>query len=136
MPYLFLGLCGLSVAAVYFVMRQRMPLKLKPFKDRERLSIEHIHGQFYSNYEMAKFVELWLEIASSVEVPPELIRPEDRFDGELGPVKGFEVASEMDNLDDALIRRCQECQLNPRDIKIETVDDYIRLFGKQINPKS
>jgi hypothetical protein len=128
-PLVLLGLCGLSAVAVYFVMQRRMPLKLQRFKGRERLPIKQIHDQFYPGYEMVRFADLWEEIASSVEVPPELIRPTDRFDGELGPVQGFGVASEMEDLEEALMRRCQQRQLDPRNVKIETVDDYIRLFA-------
>jgi hypothetical protein len=56
-------------------MRQRLPLKLQRFKDRARLSIQQIHDQFYPDY----FSELWNEIASAAEVPPELIRPADKL---------------------------------------------------------
>jgi hypothetical protein len=115
--------------AVYFVMRQRLPLKLRRFEGRERFSIERIHDDFYPGYERAKFAELWTEIATAAEVPPELMRPTDRFDSELGPVKGFEVASEMDDLEEAFIRRCKQQQLDFRKVKVETVDEYITLFA-------
>ena len=111
------------------VMRQRLPLKLKRFEGRERLTAEKIHDDFYAGYEIGKFLELWKEIASAVEVPPELIRPTDRFDTELGPVKGFRVAGETDDLQDAFMRRCQQRHLDPQNVKVETVDDYIRLFA-------
>lgn len=125
-----LALCTLGSLAAYFVMRQRLPLKLQRFSGRERLSIRQIHDDFYPEYEMVRFSELWNEIASGVEVPPELMRPTDRFDQELGPVKGFEVASEMDDLEEAIGRRCQQRGLDFRTVRIDTVDDYIKLFGK------
>src|SRR5262249_37253376 len=129
-PLVLLGLCGLSAVAVYFVMRQRMPPKLQRFNGRERLPKKQNHHQVYPGYEMAQVAELTEEVASSVEVPAELIRPTDRFDGELGPVQGFEVAGEMEDLEEAMMRRCQRLKLDPQNIKIETVDDYIRLFGR------
>src|SRR5258708_32888587 len=110
-------------------MRQRLPLKLKRFEGRECITIEKIHDEFYAGYEMGKFVELWNEIASAVEVPPGLIRPTDRFDAELRPVTGFRVAGEMDDLQEAFMRRCQKRRPEPRSVRIETVDDYIRLFA-------
>jgi hypothetical protein len=127
--YVLLALCVLGSVAVYFVMRQRLPLKLRRFEGRESLPIEKIHDNFYPGYEMGKFVELWREIASAVEVPPELIRPTDRFDGELGPVKGFGVASEMDDLEEAFKRRCKQQQLDVRKVNVKTVDDYIKQFA-------
>jgi hypothetical protein len=129
MPYYLISLCVLVLLAVYFVARQRLPLKLQRFKGRERLSIKTIHENFYPDCEMEKFVELWKEIASGVEVPPELIRPTDRFDRELGPVKGFEVASETDDLEEAIMRRCKQQQLDTDQVKVETVDDYIKQFA-------
>jgi hypothetical protein len=127
--YVLLALFVGAAIAVRIVMRQRLPLKLKRFEGRERLSIEKIHDNFYPGYEMHEFVELWEEIASAAEVPPGLIRPTDRFDTELGPVKGFKIASEMDDLQDAFVRRCKQQQLDFREVKIQTVDDYIKHFA-------
>ena len=79
---------------------------------------------------METFTELWKEIASSAEVPPELLRPTDRFDKELGPVEGFRVAGEMEDLEEALMRRCEERQLDFHNVKAETVDDYIKIFTR------
>jgi hypothetical protein len=112
--------------AVFFVMRQRLPLKLRRFEGRQNLPSEAIHNEFYPGYEMNEFSELWMEIALCVEVPSGLIRPADRFKVELGPVKGFSIAGEMDDLDDAFITRCNQRSLDYRKMKIETVDDYIR----------
>jgi hypothetical protein len=126
---LVVALCALGVLAIYFVSRQRLPLKLERFKGRERLRIEAIHRDFYPGYDLAKVTELWNEIASATEVPPELIRPTDRFDKELGPVKGFELASELDDLGDAVVRHCNERGLDFNEVKIETVDDYVKQFG-------
>ena len=125
-----MGLCALGSVVVYFVMQQRLPLKLQRFRDRERLSIKQIHDQFYPDYEIVLLSDLWTELASAAEVPPELMRPTDKFDGELGPVKGFELACEMDDLEEALMRRCQQRGLDIRNLNVETVDDYIRLFAK------
>jgi hypothetical protein len=130
--YVLLGLCVAASVAIYFVSRQRLPLKIHRFKGRERMPIEKLHGDYYPSSEMTKFVELWQEIASAVDVPPELMRLTDRFDGELGPVKGFEVASEMDDLEDALMRRCERQRLDFRKVRVETVDDYVKMFLEPI----
>jgi hypothetical protein len=123
-----LALWILGSLAVFFVIRQRLPRKLRRFEGRERLSVKQIHDRFYPSCEMGTFVELWSEIASGAEVPPELMRPTDRFDKELGPVKGFKVAGELEDLEESLLRRCKEHQLDFHNVKAETVDDYIRLF--------
>jgi hypothetical protein len=57
------------------------------------------------------------------------MRPTDRFDHELGPVKGFPIAGEMDELNEAFVRRCKQQKLDFRKAKVETVDDYIKLFA-------
>lgn len=131
MKYLLLPFVVL-VMVIYFVMRQRLPIKLKRFNGRKPLSIEKIHEIFYPDYEMGIITELWNEIASNVEVSPELIRPTDRFDVELGPVKGFPIAGEIDDLEDAFTRRCKDQSVDFHKVKIETVDDYIKLFAPSV----
>jgi hypothetical protein len=131
--YLLLAICALAIFAVFFVMRQRLPLKLQRFDGRERLPLESIHDKFYPGYEMAMFLQLWREIASKTEVPPELMRPADRFDNELGPVKGFPIAGELDDLNEAFVRRCKQQKLDFHKAKVETVDDYIKLFAAPPN---
>lgn len=127
--YVLLALFAGAAIATYFAMRQRLPLKLKRFEGREHLAVEKIRVDFYPGYEPRNFTELWNEIASAVEVPPGLIRPTDRFDRELGPVKGFPIAGEMDGLEEEFKRRCERQQLDFRKVKIETVDDYIKRFA-------
>jgi hypothetical protein len=127
--YVLLALYAGAAIAALVVMRQRLPLKLSRFEGREQLSIEKIHDDFYPGYEMREFAEVWKEIASAVEVPPGLIRPTDRFDTELGPVKGFRIASEMDDLQEAFMRRCKQQRLDIHQVNIQTVDDYIKQFA-------
>lgn len=128
--YCLLLLCTVGAVTTYFVMRQRLPLKLQRFKGREHLTMQQIHHNFYPDYEMESFISLWRQIASAVEVPPGLIRPADRFDEELGPVKGFEVASEMDDLTEVLMLYCEQRRLDFRKVDVNTVDDCIRLFAR------
>jgi len=132
--YILIGLCIAGAIAVYFVARQRLPLKLQRFKDRRSVSLDDLHDEFYRDYAIEQFSALWNEIASAVDVRPELIRPTDRFDRELGPVKGFEVASEMDDLEEAVMRRCKQHGLDSRNVRIETVDDYIKTFCRTARP--
>ena len=127
--YVLLALFAGAAIAVRIVMRQRLPLKLKRFEGREQLAIEKIHSDFYPGYEIRAFIGLWREIALATEVQPELMRPMDRFDRELGPVKGLEVASEMDDLQEAFMRRCKQQKVDFRTVKVETVDDYIKQFA-------
>jgi len=127
--HILIALSVLGLLAVFFAMRQRLPLKLQRFNCRERLPLESIRDKFYPGYEMGTFLELWREIASKTEVPPELLRPSDRFDDELGPIKGFPIAGEMDELNEAFVRRCKQQKLDFRKAKVETVDDYIKLFA-------
>ena len=90
--------------------------------------MEQIHDRFYPEIDMCRFLELWKEIAAVVAVPPELIRPTDSFNVELGPVKGLEIHSEMDDLEDAVLHRCLSLGLDSRKINVDTVDDYVKLF--------
>ena len=124
----FVG-CTLAAAAALLVVRQRLPRKLQRFQGREKLSIGQIHERFYPRADVTFLAELWGEIASATEVPAGLIRPTDRFDQELAPVKGFEIVSKIEELQEVFTRRCKDCQIDYRNARIETVDDYIRLFS-------
>lgn len=128
--YILLPLFIVLAICVHFVLRQRLPLKLQRFKGRDFMSINEIHNKYYPDYKIERFIELWNEIASAVEVPPELIRPTDRFDEVLGPVKGYEIASESDALEEIFLRRAKKQQMDFDKMQVETVDDYIKQFAK------
>lgn len=74
---------------------------------------------------------LWNDVASSLKVDPTLLRPFDRFDQELGPIKGFPVAGEMDEFWLIFQLRCKARDLNPLGVRIKTLDDYVKLLAQK-----
>jgi hypothetical protein len=76
-----------AVLAWSFVPHRR---RLARFADREELPPERIYSQFFAEHNFPRELvsELWNEVAVPLRVPPGKLRPADRFDKELAPVKG------------------------------------------------
>lgn len=126
-----------SGALAYLVSRKRVSIKAKRFKDRNPLSLENIYREYYPEYNANEVTSLWSEIADDVEVKPELLRPSDHFGKEIGPVPGFPIAGEFDNLEENFSRRCRDIGLNPSETTVKTVDEYMKMFlkAKGSNPQ-
>jgi hypothetical protein len=91
------------------------------FAARETLSEEQIYSQYFaqSGISASAVRELWHEVAETLHVPAEKLRPSDRFGHELG---GYWISS--DELD-ALARRAakRSSQLDLAEIK--TLGEYV-----------
>lgn len=75
-------------------------------------------------------LDLWKEVAASLGVPPGALRPSDRFDTELRPVKGLAFDDDIIVLQQAAERRLRKHAVKANLSEIKTVRDYIDLFCK------
>lgn len=123
-------LLAVSGVLLYLASRKRVSLRAERLKGRTPLSLENICREYYPQYNADEVATLWSEIARDVGVKPELLRPSDRFDQDLGPVPGFPIAGEFENLEENFSRRCKAVGLNPREVSVETVDEYVKMFLK------
>ncbi len=85
----FLPLAALAIAlsgALALLNRSRRNGSLAALADREPLSDVQIYRQFYAtnDLEEAEVCTLWNEIAGTLQVPADKLRPSDRFGTDIG----------------------------------------------------
>jgi hypothetical protein len=97
---------------------------------RESLSDDEVHRRYYASAGLQKDVvlELWHEVAVTLRVPPDKLRPEDRFGKEVGV---YWITSEaLDELASKGRKRGKASGLDVDLEKIGTVDGYIKTFAR------
>jgi hypothetical protein len=116
----------------YFYAERKAKLKFaRRFRGREELGVEQVCQLFCTNgftdTHLAR--ELIEYVAGELEMSPGLLRPTDRFEVEMKPLRGwvFDSARTTLLLDLAHVARQQGKQLDISGIK--TLDDYIRAMA-------
>ena len=118
-----------GVLAWNFIPQRR---KLERFADREDLSLDSIYSRFLAANNLPKglVLELWNEVANRLRVPPGKLRPSDRFDNELAPVKGWELDDDTVEVHWAAQRRLKSLGVNADTGEVRTLRDYVEFFCK------
>lgn len=118
-----------GVVAWNFIPHRR---RLARFADREELSADSIYSQFFpaNNFPKELVSELWNEVAVPLRVPPGKLRPSDRFDKELAPVKGWEFDDDTLEIHWAAQRRLKKLGVSADVAAVQTLRDYVEFFCK------
>lgn len=100
--------------------------------DREVLGLAAIFEQFYRGGEatFADMQQAYLRIADATGVEAGALRPDDRFDRELRPDKGWEDDDSMSLFSDELALEAESAGLSVNLEEIATVDDVVRLMKR------
>jgi hypothetical protein len=78
----------------------------------------------------------WSEVARLLRMPAAQLRPSDRFDSELAPVRGEELSDELEDLSDFVELEKQRLSISIELAEIETIDGLIRsLVGAEVKRK-
>lgn len=122
------ALIGFGALALFLMRRTISRRDSCAISDREDLDPDAIYSRFCeaNGWPRSLALELWSEIAHSLDIPPGKLRPNDRFDGELGPVEEWD-----DNIVDlhmAAERRMSRLNICCKTLKIRTVKEYITFF--------
>jgi hypothetical protein len=106
------------------------------FRDREELSLHETYDRFYKDSGITEntFSQLWNEAAEALGISSGKLRPTDRLDKELGPVKGFPLVDLNEDLLNVMVKRLRAH--NPKaklsELKnILSLHDYITFLGRQ-----
>ena len=112
------------------IEQRRLPEKRKRFDHRESISLKKIFANYYANANLdeSDFRRIWNEVASILELEPQKLRPEDRFENELSPVKGYFVEDELLDLQEYLRVGCKNRGSILGKRIIETLDEFIKLL--------
>lgn len=127
------ALAGGALSYGLYREKQRLLEKRQRISQREDISLESVYDEFYKNdnIDFQDFQYLWQEIASLLCLDPGRLRPSDRFDTELSPVKGKEMCDEQEDLYDYFeaLSESRKIEFNPR--SYNTVDDLVKAFVKK-----
>jgi hypothetical protein len=120
-------LIALGVLAIPYLLRKK---ELGRLKERDSVGMEELYARYYANSRLSKASvwEVWNEIATTLRVPPEKLRPTDRFGEDIGLY--FGPSDRLDTLSELASRRAQRRQLNVRLEALDTVDDYVRALAE------
>jgi len=109
--------------------KNRRQNSLRALSDRESLSDVEIYKQFYAggNFDEAAVRSAWNEIAETLRVPADKLRPTDKFGADIGV---WSVTSEeLDTLGELAAQRAARQGKEVDITTLATVDDYVRAFA-------
>lgn len=117
---------GGLVVWLYFPSHQRR----SRFEHRSALSLDQIYAEYFACKNLPKELacELWREVSACLKLPPEQLRPSDRFDLELAATKGWEHDDELLDVQWAAERRLKAVGSRDSISQIKTVGDYVEFF--------
>ena len=126
----------LVVHIVIFVLRNfgRIRRKRQRFAHRSALPCDRIYQTYFaeSGLDPMDVQESWKELANTLKLDPQRLRPTDRFDRELAPVAGTTKLDELDVLETVAALRVRTRALPSVNwITVETIDDYIRATSRR-----
>jgi hypothetical protein len=104
--------------------------KLKRLRNREEFTSDEIYSRFFADKNLPKGLVLgvWNEVADSLRLPKGKLRPSDRFDKELAPVKGWEYDDDIVEVIWAAQHQIKESGATFDLSKIQTLGDYVEFF--------
>ncbi len=123
---------GAFLYAIAKEERRKRSKKLR-FEGRDCLSLEDVYERFYSSsgLDKEKVLRYWSETGKLLRLEVGKLRPEDRFDKELAPVRGQELADEIEDLSEYLASTARELRISADLSEIKTLDDLIKRFARR-----
>jgi len=118
-------------AAFNFLMPwRRRQLALKNMLAREPLDDDAVYSRFYASAGLpkAEVLNVWHDIADTLRVPADRIRPDDHFGKEIGVY--WITSEDLDVLAAKGRERAKKLGLTVDLEKLSTVDEYVRCFAR------
>lgn len=114
--------------------RKRRQASLRALSERESLADIEIYRQFYAggNFDEAAVRSAWNEIAETLRVPADKLRPTDKFGTDIGV--WFITSDELDTLAELAAQRAARRGREVDISAIATVDDYVKAFATASAP--
>lgn len=125
-------LIGGAILVAVLLERRSLKAKKSRLGSRASMSFDNFYNSYYAESHIPKPILLRLlqEVSYYTDIPMNLLRPSDRFDRELAPLKKWYA------FDDSLAPMEWHAKALEKKFgtsvdlsKIQTVDDYIRTFG-------
>ena len=118
----------LGAFGIPFVLHRK---ELDRLKAREPLDMEQIYARYYTASGLSKsaVAELWNEVATTLRLPAEKLRPADRFGEDVGT--WFIFSDDLDSLAELGQNRAKRRGIKVRFETVATVDDYVRALPER-----
>ena len=131
--YLAIGSGGILGALLIWALtkdRRRIAEKRRRFANRQPIQPEDIYNVFYKDSGLDRELVdyYWKETARLLSLDPRLLRPEDTFERELGPIPGKEFEDEIEDLMDFLHLSSRERDIQYTPSELLSLDDLIKTF--------
>jgi hypothetical protein len=107
---------------------QMISIKKRRLAEREDIEPDRFYSLFYDSSALPKkiVIQILETIATATEMPINKLRPQDRFDRELKPVKGWEFDDGINLLSVETKKLLEKNRVQIDLTEIKTIDDYIR----------
>jgi hypothetical protein len=127
---------AVAVAAVIVWNVQASKGRWRALKNRPELTVGEIYDNYYADSSISRDAvgQALGEIAGDLSVPLGKLRPQDRFDVELGPTPGWEYDDDVSDVMARARRRLVDSGASQDLTPIRTVDDYVRLVARSAHP--
>ena len=118
----------IGVIIAYIIEAKRLVKKQNRFVEREVLDSREIFEMYFAStgYNDKRVNYLWNRIADILHLEAGKLRPNDRFDVELAPVKGHFVEDELVDLEDFMRDECKVMSKVKPSLSLKTLDEFIR----------
>jgi hypothetical protein len=123
---------AIAAAVVFALEARRLPKKRARFADRESVPVLTIFDRYYESSGIPEpaFSKLWTRVAEILRLDPTRLRPSDRLEVELAPVKGHISEDETVALAEFYREKCQfRGMANPP--PAATLDDLVKTLLRQ-----
>jgi hypothetical protein len=126
----FIGFLVVAAVAAALFESRRLPKKRARFDNRESTQPSDVFRTHYKDHGIteARFLELWSNAAQILKLDATKLRPSDRFDVELGPVKGHLAEDEIVDLQEYYSAECKRLGLQ-HPPHLQTLGDLVRILG-------
>lgn len=122
------GLLGLGAWIAQFLWHRA---EVRRLNMRESLAISDLYARYYATSGLSEVAvaDTWREIATTLKVPVEKLRPSDKFGVDVGTYLGMSV--ELDTLSEKGAERARQRGLDVQLERLATVDDYVRALASR-----
>lgn len=133
-PYLIAAFAIAAGCGAEWLHRRRRQASLQALSERESVSDVEIYKQFYAdgNFDEASVRAVWNEIAETLRVPADKLRPTDKFGADIGV--WFITSDDLDTLGELAAQRAGRHGKEVDISAIATVDDYVKAFAATSAP--
>ncbi|MBI3664243.1 MAG: hypothetical protein HY234_14490 [Acidobacteria bacterium] len=122
---------------LFFSSRELRRQKIKQLGSRQCLSSMEFFDRFYASAGLPKelVIDVLERLGKALELPPGLLRPDDRFALELAPPKGWGLMDDRLDLYDAFRELGKQYDLKGDLSRLASIDEVIRAVGESVDAR-